>query len=165
MKSGRGRRLWSGEQGQALAEFALVLPLVLLFIAGVVEMGRAWNIKQVVTDAAREGARWTVVQDEDLADLDAVQAKIEQRLALGGVTGATIVFSSADPACAVVADCYHDDTGFGKEMTVGVSAPFQMNLIGVLLKWVGGPTTIAITTYATMRNEGGDIGVPAPPAE
>jgi Flp pilus assembly protein TadG len=151
------RHPWKNRRGQALAEFALVLPMILLFIAGVVEMGRAWNIKQTVTDAAREGARWTVVQDEDLADLAAVEAKIEERLALGGVTGATIQFSSADPACAVVADCYHDDTGFGKEMTVAVSAPFKMNLIGVLLKWVGGPTTVDITTYATMRNEGGDL--------
>jgi Flp pilus assembly protein TadG len=158
------RRLSSNERGQALAEFALVLPLVLLFIAGVVEMGRAWNIKQVVTDAAREGARWTVVQDQDLPDLAAVEDKIEERLALGGVTGATIQFSSADPACAVVADCYHDDTGFGKEMTVAVSAPFQMNLIGVLLKWAGGPTTVDITTYATMRNEGGTLPGAAPPA-
>jgi len=156
---GKRQRL-SNERGQALAEFALVLPLVLLFIAGVVEMGRAWNIKQVVTDAAREGARWTVVQDQDLADLDAVQAKIEERLALGGVTGATITFSSADPACGTAADCYHTEAGFGKEMTVAVSAPFQMNLIGVLLKWAGGPTTVDITTYATMRNEGGELPGP-----
>jgi Flp pilus assembly protein TadG len=157
MRSGRERQLSRGERGQALAEFALILPLVLLFIAGVVEMGRAWNIKQVVTDAAREGARWTVVQDEDLLTLADVQAKIEERLTLGGVTTSTIVFSSDDPACTVVADCYHDDTGFGKEMTVSVSVPFQMNLIGVLLKWVGGPTTVNITTNATMRNEGGDL--------
>jgi hypothetical protein len=49
---------------------------------------------------------------------------------------------------------------------VAVSAPFQMNLIGVLLKWAGGPTTVNITTYATMRNEGGDLpaGGGAPPA-
>jgi len=151
------KRRRAGARAQALAEFALVLPIILLFIAGVVEMGRAWNIKQVVTDAAREGARWTVVQDEDLADLAAVQAKIEERLALGGVTGATIEFSSADPACAVASACYHTDPGFGKEMTVSVSAPFQMNLIGVLLKWAGGPTTIEITTNATMRNEGGAL--------
>ena len=156
MRFARKRRRVSA-RGQALAEFALVLPIILLFIAGVVEMGRAWNIKQVVTDAAREGARWTVVQDEDLADLAAVQAKIEERLALGGVTGATIEFSSADPACGVVSACYHTDPGFGKEMTVSVSAPFQMNLIGVLLKWAGGPTTIEITTNATMRNEGGAL--------
>ena len=151
------RRRRVGERGQALAEFALVLPIILLFIAGVVEMGRAWNVKQVVTDAAREGARWTVVQDEDLADLAAVQTKIEERLALGGVTGATIEFSSADPGCPTAAACYHTEDGFGKEMTVSVSAPFQMNLIGVLLKWAGGPATIDITTNATMRNEGGAL--------
>ncbi len=54
-------------RGQALAEFALVLPLVLFFIAGIIEMGRAWNIKQAVTDAAREGARYTVVMDPDMS--------------------------------------------------------------------------------------------------
>jgi hypothetical protein len=32
-----------------------------------------------------------------------------------------------------------------------------MNLIGVLLKWAGGPTTIEISTTATMRNEGGEV--------
>ncbi len=69
------------ERGQALAEFALVLPLVLLFIAGITEMSRAWNIKQVVTDAAREGARYTVVKDADV-DSNDVKAKIMERLAL-----------------------------------------------------------------------------------
>lgn len=151
------RRLFQDERGQALAEFALVLPLILLFIAGVVEMGRAWNIKQVVTDAAREGARYTVVQDADIPDLAAVQAKIEERLALGGVIESTIVFSSDDPACAVVANCFHQNAGIGKEMTVSVSTPFQMNLIGTLLGWAGGPTTVTINTNATMRNEGGAV--------
>jgi Flp pilus assembly protein TadG len=150
-------RLLHDERGQALAEFALVLPLILLFIAGVVEMGRAWNIKQVVTDAAREGARYTVVQDANIPDLAAVQTKVEERLALGGVTESTITFSSDDPDCAVVANCFHQNAGIGKEMTVSVSTPFQMNLIGTLLGWAGGPTTITITTNATMRNEGGAV--------
>jgi Flp pilus assembly protein TadG len=157
MKVAGRRRLLHNERGQALAEFALVLPLILLFIAGVVEMGRAWNIKQVVTDAAREGVRWTVVQDEDVPNLAAVQAKIEERLALGGVTTSTIVFSSDDPACAVAADCFHANPGIGKEMTVSVSTPFQMNLIGTLLGWAGGPTSVTINTNATMRNEGGAL--------
>ncbi len=70
------------ERGQALAEFALVLPLILFFIAGIIEFGRAWNIKQAVTDAAREGARYAVVQDDDIQTTDDVKAKIEERLAL-----------------------------------------------------------------------------------
>ena len=148
-KCTRGRR---NERGQALAEFALVLPLVLLFIAGIIEMGRAWNIKQAVTDAAREGARYTVVFDEDMTMAD-VQAKIEERLALASIDSSAIVFSSADPFCAVLTDCFHKPAGLGKEMTVSVSTQFQMGLIGSLLSWAGAPSVVTIATTATMRNE------------
>jgi Flp pilus assembly protein TadG len=142
-------------RGQALAEFALVLPLVLLFIAGIVEMGRAWNIKQAVTDAAREGARYTVVQDDAITTTDQVKAKIEERLSLASIdtAGATITFSSADPDCAAIADCFHKETAYGKEMTVSVSTPFKMGLIGALLGWAGAPSQVTISTDATMRNE------------
>ena len=63
MTSRKWFRAWHDERGQALAEFAIVLPLILFFIAAILEFGRAWNIKQAVTDAAREGARYTVVMD------------------------------------------------------------------------------------------------------
>jgi Flp pilus assembly protein TadG len=139
--------------GQALAEFALVLPLVLLFIAGIIEMGRAWNIKQAVTDAAREGARYTVVKDPAVADLAAVRSKIEERLALASIESDSISFSSADPSCANPSDCFHNDFGYGKEMTVVVSTQFKMGLIGALLGWAGAPSEVTISTDATMRNE------------
>ena len=45
------------ESGQALVEFALVLPILVLLLLGIVDFGRAWMTKQVVTNAAREGAR------------------------------------------------------------------------------------------------------------
>jgi Flp pilus assembly protein TadG len=144
-----GRR---SERGQALAEFALVLPLVLLFIAGIIEMGRAWNIKQAVTDAAREGARYTVVRDDDVT-LSDVEAKIEERLALASIDSSEIVISSADPMCSPVTACFHNETGYGKEMTVSVSTQFQMGLIGSLLSWAGAPSVVTINTTATMRNE------------
>jgi Flp pilus assembly protein TadG len=130
-----------GERGQALAEFALVLPLVLLFIAGIIEMGRAWNIKEVVTDAAREGARYTVVQDPGV-DSDYVKTKIMERLALGSVDTATITIEpSADWRKA------------GLPMTVTIATPFRMGLVGALLGWAGAPSVVSISTQATMRNE------------
>lgn len=141
------------ERGQALAEFALVLPLILFFIAGIVEFGRAWNIKQAVTDAAREGARYTVVKDADIPSLADVQTKIEERLALASIEESVIAFSSTDPDCAVVADCFHNEFGYGKEMTVSVSTQHRMGLVGVLLGWAGAPSVITISTDATMRNE------------
>ena len=63
------------------------------------------------------------------------------------------MFSSADPDMRRVADCFHSEFGYGKEMTVSVSTPFQMGLIGALLGWAGAPSVVTISTDATMRNE------------
>ncbi len=50
------------ESGQSLVEFAFILIPFLLVTIGVVEIGRAWSVKQAVTNAAREGARILVLQ-------------------------------------------------------------------------------------------------------
>ena len=44
-----------GDEGQALVEFALILPVILLLVVGMLEFARAWNLHQALTDAAREG--------------------------------------------------------------------------------------------------------------
>ena len=140
------------ERGQALAEFAIVLPLILFFIAAILEFGRAWNIKQAVTDAAREGARYAVVMNPAMTVED-VEDKIEERLALSSIETSSITISSPDPACAVLADCFHTDFGYGKEMMVTVSTQYRMGLVHVLMKWAGLPSTVTVGTDATMRHE------------
>ena len=45
------------ERGQTMVEFALILPIFLILIFGIIEFGRAWGAKQSLTIAAREGAR------------------------------------------------------------------------------------------------------------
>ena len=74
-------------RGQAVVEFALVLPLILIMVISVFEFARAWNIQQVLTDAAREGARVAVVgagNEEAEGPLKAkVTAEIKRRT-LGG---------------------------------------------------------------------------------
>ena len=47
----------SSEYGQTLVEAALILPIFLVLIFAIIEVGRAWSAKQSVTIAAREGAR------------------------------------------------------------------------------------------------------------
>jgi len=58
---GSGRSRWSPERGQSMAEMALVLPLFLLLVFGIVEIGRAFAARQALTSAAREGARILVL--------------------------------------------------------------------------------------------------------
>jgi Flp pilus assembly protein TadG len=53
------------ERGAALIEMALTLPLLLLVTMGAVEFGRAYQHWQVLTNAAREGARIAVLPGVD----------------------------------------------------------------------------------------------------
>jgi hypothetical protein len=50
-----------GEQGQATVEFAIVLPLVLLLVVGLIEFGKAFNYWLSLNHLASEGSRWVAV--------------------------------------------------------------------------------------------------------
>lgn len=54
----RARRLGRDERGQSLIEMTLVVGVLLLLVAGTVDLGRAFHTYIVLTNAAREGARW-----------------------------------------------------------------------------------------------------------
>jgi hypothetical protein len=51
----------SSESGAALAEFALVLPILLILLFGMLDFGKAFNYWIDETHLANEGARWAVV--------------------------------------------------------------------------------------------------------
>ena len=53
--------------GQAIIEFAMLLPILLLVLFGITEFGRAIMVKNVLHTAAREGARLAVVSDSTSA--------------------------------------------------------------------------------------------------
>ena len=60
-----------GDRGVALVEFALILPLLMMLIFGIVQFGTLFNRRQAVHAAAREGARVASLQSTTLADIDA----------------------------------------------------------------------------------------------
>ena len=53
----------NSERGAALLEAAITIPMLLLIAVGIFEFGRAWQTWQVLTNAAREGARLAVLPD------------------------------------------------------------------------------------------------------
>jgi Flp pilus assembly protein TadG len=60
---GKGLRSSAGAQ---LVEFALALPLLLVLVVGILDFGQAFNLKQKLNNAAREGARFAI--EEPCAD-------------------------------------------------------------------------------------------------
>jgi hypothetical protein len=61
MDSLRFVRDWSSEKGAELVEFALTFPLMLLVVLGIIDFGLLLQRYEVLTNAAREGARVAVL--------------------------------------------------------------------------------------------------------
>lgn len=55
------RRFARDKRGQSLVEMALILPLLIIILFGIVEFGRVFHSYITITHAAREGARAGVV--------------------------------------------------------------------------------------------------------
>jgi TadE-like protein len=131
-------------KGQALIEFALVLPLVLLLVVGMLEFAKAWNLHQTLTDAVREGARRAVLADG--WPLDSVYAPMWRYVAQSGYNPAyaTMAVCDAPPLSACGGASANFKKG-GTNVTVKLSLPYKF--------WVLGDRSILMTSTFTVRNE------------
>ena len=136
-------RFGRNERGQALVEFALVLPILLILVLGIIEFGRAWNLHQTITHAAREGARTAAMFDASVTETQ-VEAEVKNSIAASG-------FNPDD------ADITFDGfkAGRGLTVTVRIEMPFRFGLLApfVSLASADGTGTVNLATYARMRNE------------
>lgn len=104
----RSRRQMCGgrtaESGNAVVEFALVLPILLLVVFGITEFGRALMTVNVLTAAAREGARIAAVG----ADSTTVVTRVMDVLNAANVTavanGITVAGPDANKAITVTVE-------------------------------------------------------------
>ncbi len=63
-----------GERGASAVEFALVLPLLVLLVLGIVEFGRGFQVSGTLSAAAREGVRVMALQNNPAAARAAVRS-------------------------------------------------------------------------------------------
>lgn len=141
-------------RGQATVEFALVLPVLLLLIVGVLEFARAWNLHQTLTDAVREGARRALIAHDTektyAEEQDSVYAPIWRYLAQAGYdpqyasmgicnTPSTTCGSTSRPAAE------SNFKNSGTNITVTVSFPYRF--------WVLPFRSITMKSSLTVRNE------------
>ncbi|HZK25526.1 MAG TPA: TadE/TadG family type IV pilus assembly protein [Oscillospiraceae bacterium] len=67
---------FKNQKGQAIVESAIVLPIILLLLLGMVEVGRVCNAYLVVTQAARHGARYGAVGANDVEIADRIASVV-----------------------------------------------------------------------------------------
>lgn len=84
------------ERAAAIVEFAVVLPLLLTMLFGIIEYGWAFMVRQGLQNAAREGARMSVLQSS-VAPYTNVTDRIAELLAPMGLTTYTVDMTHATP--------------------------------------------------------------------
>jgi Flp pilus assembly protein TadG len=130
---GRHRR------GQALIEFALILPVILLLVIGMLEFARAWNLHQVMTDATREGARRAVLANPTM-NQDSVRAAMWRYLAQFGYDPSYSSVMSGTTITPI--DSFKKS---GANITIQLSLPYRFFILP--------GQSITMRTAFTMRNE------------
>ena len=145
-------RLPLGERGAELIEFALVLPLLLLLVLGIVDFGFLFQRLEVVTNAAREGARIAILKGSGY-DTAEVQARVNEYLQAGGVPT-----SPGNPTVDVTFPTLTTTPG-GPTIDSGqVVVRYTHNylfLSGLANLFGGSFSSVPLTGVSTMRVEGG----------
>jgi Flp pilus assembly protein TadG len=135
----------SGEDGAELIEFALVLPLMLLVMFGIIDFGLLFQRYLVVTNAAREGARVAVLPGYTNAD---VQVRVAQYLTAAGLTD-----TAPPPTVEQLVTCAGGQSIAVQRVTV--QYPYSYSVVGTLVGYFGGTgfTRTGVSAVAAMRSE------------
>jgi TadE-like protein len=119
MRVSRKRIDIRSERGQSMTEFAIVLPLLCMLLFGVIQFGIVYNNYVTVTDAARAGARKAAVSRHTSPSTE-------------GCNTARSSAGSLAVGCSVSVAGPLDRPG--ADVTVTVTYPYSINLLGVALK-------------------------------
>jgi hypothetical protein len=76
-------QLHEKSQGQSMLEFALVLPLLLLVLVGVFDLGRALFVVITINNSAREGARYGTLHFDETVDTNLKLAAVNEAVNSG----------------------------------------------------------------------------------
>ena len=122
---------WGQTKGSVAIEFSIIGTIFMVLIAGVIDFGHAWFMKQVVTNASREGARYGITYQTNTSGVRIVPNAFTPTIAnyvlntsaqnggKGGYSLVSLLPSNANPTVTLAGTGYTTGTkGTGLEVTV-----------------------------------------------
>jgi Flp pilus assembly protein TadG len=158
------------DRAQGMVEFALVLPILLLLMFGIIEFGRLLFMYVSVSSASREAARYGAAVGDigsgtlRYQDCDGIVAAASRVGVLAGISAADVVIQYDDGtnikanSCEEVQDVYGSPIYLGDRIIVTVTRYFQPVVPLVNIPAV----PISATTARTIVRDVGVMGTPLP---
>ena len=144
MRDGTMKMRLKNQSGAAVVEFAVVLPVLVLLIFGIVEFSLALYDKAVITNASREGARAGIVAQNPRVDdgtiKDIVAKYCKDHLITFGAPNDPIT----DPITRT-------GDSFGDDLTVSVTYKYGFLVLPNFITSITGPITLNATTVMRME--------------
>jgi Flp pilus assembly protein TadG len=137
----------ASRQGQSIVEFAFVLPLLLLLTFGIIEFGFFVYNKQIITNAAREGARVGIIATQPrvpASGADSITAIVD-----GYCANHLVTFGNASSPVTTVTG-YAPNAAFGSNLSVRVDYSYSFLFFPILLNQ---SKVSSIEAVAVMRYE------------
>jgi len=161
------RHLATRSRGQSLVEFALILPVFMLFFAAVLDLGRIAAAQIAVSNAAREGVFQAAQTPTDFnpaqpCPADGKTNVIYCRITLESSGGVSIAPTDVSVSCNPI-DC---STGIGNTVTVQVTGHFRL-FTPLMAVFFGGNQNVTFTGSSTANRETlpvSGVATPAPTA-
>ncbi|MFC9332672.1 TadE family protein [Arthrobacter sp. NPDC057009] len=121
----------SNERGAVAVEFALLAPILIMILLGVMEFGRAYNAQITLSNAAREGARVMAIEKDQSKAVTAVTH------AAANLNPMTIEFTSF-PNTTTPTNCPAKSqvtviVKYSLNTMTGIAGPFAMQGKGTML--------------------------------
>ena len=135
-------------RGQAVVEFALILPVLLLLVFAVTEFGRAYSVVHNLTNAAREAAKVAALPDSDETDVsDSVDAFLEHVGLPQGLWTTSVVVRDSEGSVRAGG---LDDAETGDRVSVTIDYDFEV-VSGTIIPSFQG--TVALHGNCVFRHE------------
>jgi Flp pilus assembly protein TadG len=126
------------EEGQAMVEFAMILPILITLVFGIIQFGILFNHSLTLTDAVRTGARQAAVS-RTLPGDPVQAAKDRVKSAAAGSLTLTDSDITVTPKDLSGGGTFEQ----GGDVTVTATTPYTINIFGIPVKsgWLTSETT------------------------
>jgi len=134
----------ASSRGQTLVEFALIAPIMFIFLFGIIDFGMVLNRRIAIEHAVREGSRYAAVHlASDPATCTAIQKRTAERAGGSAIDWEQVGVHCFDQGGVPTTSPVTGDT-------VRVTAPFQYDF-PLMSVFGGGPINATITGEAMLE--------------